>query len=84
YPNPFNPSTIINYQLPQNSKVELIIFNTLGQKIKTLVQKNQEAGTHHIHWNGLNSNNDKVSSGIYYYRLKAGKNFATGKMLLIK
>lgn len=64
YPNPFNPMTHINYQLPKMSKVKLDIFNILGQKIKTLVNKHQAAGYYTIEWNGLNNDGKRVGSGI--------------------
>ena len=66
YPNPFNPSTTFSYSLANESKVELIIFNVKGQKIRTLVNEGQSAGMHQVIWNGMNDNGEKVSSGIYF------------------
>ncbi len=87
YPNPFNPSTTINYQLPVTSEVELSIYNLLGQKIITLVSEKQAAGAYTIEWHAKD-----VPSGIYLYRLKArdpssssGQGFTeTRKMVLQK
>jgi len=66
YPNPFNPSTIIEYVLPKESRVELIIFNSIGQKVAELVNQLQAAGTHRVQWSA-----NKLSSGIYFYSFKA-------------
>ncbi|MCC7431375.1 T9SS type A sorting domain-containing protein, partial [bacterium] len=84
YPNPFNPTTTIEFSLPTNAKVELTIFNTLGQKVQTLVSKNFEAGTHNVVWNGTDENGKQVSSGIYFYQLKAENFSETKKMVLLK
>ena len=79
YPNPFNPATLISYQLPLNSEVELSIYNTLGQKVTTLVSKPQPAGYYTIEWNAVS-----FASGVYYYRIKAEDFVDMKKMILIK
>jgi len=80
YPNPFNPSTVISYQLPRGSDVELVLYNSLGQLVKTIVSSRQSAGTYSV---AINMQN--YSSGIYFYRLKAGEQFEeTKKMVLLK
>jgi len=89
YPNPFNPSTIINYQLPFNSFVTLKIFNVLGQEVETLVNEFQEAGYKSISFSvasGPTSGRDAsvLPSGVYFYRLHAGKYIDIKKMLLVK
>ncbi|MCC7429568.1 T9SS type A sorting domain-containing protein, partial [bacterium] len=84
YPNPFNPTTTIEFSLPTNAKVELKIFNTLGQKVQTLVSKNFEAGTHNVVWNGTDETGKQVSSGIYFYQLKTENFSETKKMVLLK
>jgi len=84
YPNPFNPITTICYQLPENGKVELTIYNLKGQKVKTLVNDQLSAGQHSIVWNGTDENNKPVSSGIYFYKLKATNFEKTRKMILMK
>ena len=71
YPNPFNPSTFICYDLPYESKVELIIYNIMGQKVSNLVNRIQSAGFHHANWNGKDDLGNDVASGIYFYSLKA-------------
>jgi len=84
YPNPFNPTTTINYQLPENSMVELAVYNLKGQKVKTLVKENLESGNHTVIWNGKDDNGKSVSSGIYFYKMKAGNFVETKKMILMK
>ncbi len=86
YPNPFNPSTTISFDITaENSKVSLTIYNLKGQKIKTLFNNELEKGNHSIIWNGNNDLGIPVSSGIYYYKLEVnGKTEAVIKCLLLK
>ena len=89
YPNPFNPSTRIEYSLPASADVELTVFNILGQQVALLLNQEQSAGTHSITWNAEDSNGLKLSSGIYFYKLKAttanGIDFLDiKKMILLK
>ncbi|MEX0844094.1 MAG: T9SS type A sorting domain-containing protein [Balneolaceae bacterium] len=79
YPNPFNPTTKINYTIPQATNVELTVFNILGQKVATLVDTRQFAGSHTVNFDARN-----LASGIYFYRLKAGEVVHQRKMTLIK
>jgi hypothetical protein len=79
YPNPFNPSSIINYQLPINTFVTLDIYDMLGKKVKTLIDEYQTAGNHSVLINGSN-----LSSGVYFYRITAGRFIETKKLILIK
>ncbi|MDH4070365.1 MAG: T9SS type A sorting domain-containing protein [Ignavibacteria bacterium] len=84
YPNPFNPSTTISYSVGEATWVTLKVFNTLGQEVATLVDSYQDTGSRTAVWNGLNAYGQRVSSGLYIYRLSAGNNIATGRMLLTK
>jgi hypothetical protein len=84
YPNPFNPSTTINYQLPQLSDVKLVIYNVLGQKVKTLINKQVDAGYHTAVWDGHNDAGQQVASGLYIYRFEAANYSKTMKMMLLK
>ena len=84
YPNPFNPETQIGFALPQNSKVELVIYNILGEKVKVLIDNEMTAGTHSVVWNGRNENGTEVSSGMYLYRLITMSNQTTKKMIFLK
>jgi len=84
YPNPFNPQTIIRYTLPKDCHVELTIYNTLGQKVKTLVNQYQNAGNKMMQWNSTDDKGNEVGSGIYFYRIKADSYTAVKKMVVIK
>jgi len=89
YPNPFNPTTTIKFSLPVNSDVKLIVYNLLGQEVVTLLNEDRSAGTHSIVWNSSNTNGVKLSSGVYFYELKAnginGGSFQEiRKMVLLK
>ncbi len=83
YPNPFNPETTIRYSLPATGYVEIVVFNFLGQKVKSLVNAVQQGGAHQIQWNGTDENGQMVSSGIYYYQLKSGNEDVVKKMILL-
>jgi len=84
YPNPFNPETTIRFQLKKSGPVKLTVYNMLGQKVKTLIDREKPAGNHRIVWDGTNDAGKKLSSGIYYYRLEMDTRHATRKMLLLK
>ncbi|MBN1558741.1 T9SS type A sorting domain-containing protein [candidate division KSB1 bacterium] len=84
YPNPFNPSTTIEYGLPQPALVTLSIYDVNGRGIITLVDEKQERGWHQAHWHAVNSNGQRVSSGVYLVKIKAGDFVDTKKMILIK
>jgi hypothetical protein len=84
YPNPFNPATSINYTLNKDIHVKLSVYNILGQKIKTLIDKQQTAGQHVVHWEGKNGAGQQVSTGVYIYKLEAGDFSKTMKMLLLR
>ncbi|MBN1997133.1 T9SS type A sorting domain-containing protein [candidate division KSB1 bacterium] len=84
YPNPFNPETSIRFALPVNGSVDIDIFNSVGQKIRTLVSDKMTAGSHEVVWDGRNESGQKVSSGIYFYRLKTAQFNKTKKMIMVK
>ena len=90
YPNPFNPVSIIQFDLPARSFVEISIYDISGKLVKRLIADQKDAGYHRVEWNGTDSNGKRVSSGIYFYQMKA-KNLKTGsefietkKMVLMK
>ena len=84
YPNPFNPVTNISFSLPEEVRVTIKIYNIRGELVKTIVDEIMTAGFHTIQWEGRNNNNRQVSSGIYFYNIKAGPFNETGKALLLK
>ncbi len=84
YPNPFNPSTTIRYQLASATVVEVDVYNSLGQKVRELIKKNQPAGQHSIEWDGKNDFGQAVASGVYIYQLKAGNFVDSRKMILMR
>ena len=84
YPNPFNPETRISFSLNKTGHVKLAVYNMLGQKVKTLIDKEKQAGNHRVTWDGTNDKGERLTSGIYYYRLEMGSSHATRKMLLLK
>ena len=83
YPNPFNPSTIIPYQLPTAALVRLEVFNVLGQRVATLVNEERPAGFHAVAWDATNAAGHAVAAGVYMYRLTAGREQHTRRMVLI-
>jgi hypothetical protein len=84
YPNPFNPTTLISYQLPESQIVTIEVYNSLGEKVRTLINGTQSAGYHTIQWKGDNNAGNTVASGMYLYRMTAGKFVSVKKMLLLK
>ena len=83
YPNPFNPETTIKYGLPEVSHVVFEVYNILGQKVKRLLDGEMQAGYHTVHWDGRNEIGQKVSAGLYFYHMRAGKFIKTQKMMLL-
>ena len=84
YPNPFNPETTISYSLSQGENVKIEVYNVRGQLVRTLVNENKAAGHHKVVWTGVDNNNRPVSSGVYYYKMTAGKYSSSKKMILMK
>ena len=85
HPNPFNPTTTISFSIPEESKVELSVFNIKGQKVKTLAQDSYQKGKHSVVWNGKSDTGKSVSSGIYFYKLNVnGTSNQVRKCILLK
>ena len=84
YPNPFNPVTKIHYDLPKKSFVSIDIYDVTGNKIKSLVNRVQDAGYRSVYWDATNSLGQSVSAGMYIYTVKTGEFRTTSKMALIK
>ncbi|MBC8184630.1 gliding motility-associated C-terminal domain-containing protein [candidate division KSB1 bacterium] len=86
YPNPFNGTTVINYKIPgsiNNSFVQIQIYNTMGQIIKSLVNEQKQPGNYHVLWDGTNDKNEPVSSGIYFYLMDVKNRFREVKKLIL-
>lgn len=84
YPNPFNPSTKIRFNVPEEGRVELSIYNIKGQKVKTICKEILQSGNHEYRWEGKNNSNNNVASGIYFIRLNNGEKTKVRKVLLLK
>ena len=84
YPNPFNPSTEIVFNLEKPAKINLIVFNVLGQKVRTLASGSKQAGTHKLSWDGRDEMGKALSTGLYFYTLTDGSRSITKKMALMK
>jgi len=84
FPNPFNPETEIRFGLTKNSHVVITIFNTLGQKISTLIDAQYTSGFYSVRWDGRDRNDSPVSSGVYLYEIRAGEFSQVRQMSLIR
>ena len=83
-PNPFNPATRIQYDLPKTSSVTVEIFNVLGKHVRTLFNGRQPAGRYSIVWDGRDENGAVVASGVFIYQLRAGSFMQSRKMLFLQ
>jgi len=84
YPNPFNPNTLIRYDLEQESFVNIVIHNVLGQKVKTLVNSFQTAGSKSISWNATNEQSELIPAGLYFFKIKVNQKIHIKRMTLLK
>jgi hypothetical protein len=84
YPNPFNPVTTIQYELPKAGMVSLIVYNILGDAVYTLTSDYKEPGSYQVNWDAKNHNNKPVSSGIYFIVMKAEGFTQTNRVMLLK
>ena len=84
HPNPFNPSTSIEYVLRASSHVRLEVYDTAGRLVARLVNDVQAGGNHTTTWNGRDRNGSRVATGVYFYRLTAGGENITRKMVMLK
>ncbi|HQV33524.1 MAG TPA: T9SS type A sorting domain-containing protein [Calditrichia bacterium] len=83
-PNPFNPATLIRYHLPHPGRVQLAVYNIIGQRIIYLVDEEQRAGEKMVRWDGMDQRGRPVGSGIYIYRLQVGDFVESKQMLLVR
>jgi hypothetical protein len=79
YPNPFNPTTVVSFQLPMASEVRLVVYDLLGREVAVVANERRTAGSHEVRFDGSG-----LSTGVYFYRLTAGKYTETRKMILVK
>lgn len=84
FPNPFNPTTTLSFNLKEQGEVSIDVFNQKGQKVRTLLNQNMPAGKHQVVWTGTDDSGRSVASGLYFYRMKSGKYSSTRKMILMK
>ena len=84
YPNPFNPTTTLRFDLPEVSDITLTIYNMLGQRVKTFNMQGTPAGYHSITWDATNDLNQQVGAGVYLYQLQTKDFVKTRKMVLLK
>jgi len=84
YPNPFNPETTIRYSVKETCPVTIEVYNLKGQLVRTLVNEVKTAGNYSVVWNGRDNHNQPVSSGVYFYKMNAGKYSSTKKMIMMK
>lgn len=84
YPNPFNPATMITYRIPERVRVRIDVYNMLGQKITTLLDQEQDAGTHSILWDARTDTRNTITSGVYFLKMQAGAFTQIRKMLYLK
>ncbi len=84
YPNPFNPTTTIEYSVPEKGNVRIDIYNILGQRVNSLVNSEHSKGTHTIQWDGKDSDNNTLSSGIYFYKVSQNGKSVTKKIVMMK
>jgi len=84
YPNPFNPSTVVQFQLEKFGPVKISIIDILGKEVVTLLNKKLDSGNHSLLWNGKDSNGKSVESGIYFIRMHTGEKIRTKKITLVK
>jgi len=84
YPNPFNPSTTIEYVIPEKCNVKLVVYDILGREIVVLKDSFLDAGNYKSIWDGKDKNGEIIGSGVYIYKLTAGKNSAYGKIMFMR
>jgi len=84
YPNPFNPNTTVEYALPVSNQVLIEVYNTLGQKVRTLVDRYVTAGVYKATWDATDDNGNLVPAGLYFYKMQASHYNSVKKMILAK
>ena len=84
YPNPFNPSTVISYELPRAQRVTVAVYDAAGRRVAELVDGHREMGTHQVRWDGRDDDGRRLSNGIYFYELSRDGRATTQQLLLLQ
>jgi len=84
YPNPFNPTTTLQFAIPEAGQASIVIYNLLGQKVRTLTNEYRAAGRYQITWDGMDDAGRQAGSGVYLYRLQSNQTSIVKKMVLVK
>ena len=84
YPNPFNPATMISYNIPESSYIKIDIYNSIGGIVRYLYSGQRDQGYHSIMWNSKDNSGKPVSAGLYFYSIRSDNHILSGKMLLVK
>ena len=84
YPNPFNPVTAIQYDLPEATNIQIVVYDLLGRQVAMLKNGIEEPGYKQVIWDATNNQNQPVGAGVYFYRIKSTEFVKTRKMLLLK
>lgn len=84
YPNPFNPGTVISFRTTKRTQATLLVYNLLGQKVRTLLDEPVDAGTVSVTWDGRDDGGREAAAGVYFYRLTAGEAQQSKKMMLLR
>jgi len=84
YPNPFNNETLIKFNLRKSAEVSLVVYNILGQKVRTVVKGHIDAGPQTVSWNARDEKGNELASGIYFYQLRSGEVTETKRLVLLK
>ena len=84
FPNPFNPETVIQFDVAKRTEMNISVYNLLGQRVKTLLNKNMETGTYTLKWNGRDDTGSMLPSGMYFYELKSPLFTSVKKLVLVR
>ena len=84
FPNPFNPTTTLRYDLPEDAMTTITVYDMMGRLVQTLVSGNKSAGYHSLKWDATNRYGSPVSAGVYIYSIQAGNHRDIKKMILLK
>ena len=84
YPNPFNPATTIRFNIPEEGKVAIRVYDILGKEVAVLINEYLQTGSHNVVWSGKDAYGSEVSSGVYFYNIRYNDQSLTKKMMLVR